>query len=431
MFHLKLIMLAALLSVACAHPGRLRAEERVVTLQDLVAAAMQRNGNLMALREERGIGEAGRIRSALRPNPTLDLEAESGAFTGSSSEHRVSLGVSQEFLTGGKRDKRIAVARSELDRYERQIKEAERLLLLEVKQGYYDLLLAQGRVGLAQRHQGLSRRLLEIAQERFAAGEVAEIEVNLARVEAARSAAGKIEAERDLVPVRRRLLSLIGAPPSQSLQVAAAAEPTPYRGDLAGVKALALEKRPDLQLLRSELAKGEAEVSLAVAERLPNLTAGIALALEKSATELGDLREKETEYLVGLRLSAPIPLFDRNQAGVREARARKSGSETRYQFARQNAEREIEAALAGLAASDEALRLYAAEVIPGMTENLDLVQQAYQYGEIDLLEVIEEQGKFAEASRSHLSALHQRQMAQAQLEAALGIEFSESDGGRR
>lgn len=422
--------LAALLLVTYSSPTQLRAEVGVMTLKEAMTIAKEQNGELKALREEIGIGEANRLRSGLRLNPVLDLEAETGALTGSSSENRLSIGLSQEFFTGGKRGKQLAVAEAELLRYRAQIGNSERLLLLDVKRGYYDLLLAQGRLDLARKSQELNGKLLQVTKERFAAGDVAEIEVNLAQVEAARSEAGKLEAVRDLGPARQRLLALMGASAKDTLQAVDNRTVVPPRHDLPALKKRALENRADLQSVQSEVAKGEAEVMLAHAGRLPNLTAGVAFSVENSRTEVGGFDEKETDYLIGVKISAPLPLFDRNQAGLMEARARKSASESRRLYARQNIERDVEVAVAGLTASEAALQLYTGTILPQLTENLNLVQQAYRYGEIGVQAVIEEQRKFLEVNQGYLAALHQRNTALAQLEASVGIELSEIDGGK-
>lgn len=128
--------MAAVIGVATAP---LQAEEKAVTLQEIMAIARENNGDLKALREEAGVGEAGKIKAGLYPNPVLDLEGATGALTGSSSENRASIGITQEFLIGGKRNKRLAVAEAELVRFGTRIKDAERLLMLEVKTGFYDL----------------------------------------------------------------------------------------------------------------------------------------------------------------------------------------------------------------------------------------------------------------------------------------------------
>lgn len=423
-----MLAVAALAGIA-ATPAR--AEERAATLEQVIAMAKENNGELKALRSEKGIGEAGRTRAGLYPNPVLELDGATGVMTGSSGENRLTVCVSQEFLIGGKRDKRLAVFDAELLRFDNRFKDTERRLIAEIKTGYYDLLLAEGRRDLANKSRELNNQLLQIARERFGAGEIAELDVNLAKVETARSAGRSIEAERELVPLQQRLLSLMGVSPTENLQLAAPTETKSIAANLAELKTLALDKRPDLQAVAAEKNKGEAEVALAEAERLPNVTAGVGIVWERSVTSLGGLEERNTEYLIGVRLSVPITIFDRNQAGIKEALAKKSSAEIRHQFIRQNIDREVEAAYWRLTTSEKSLYIYAQEIIPQLTENLNLVQEAYRLGEVGILAVIEEQKKFIAVNEGNLSALHDKNRAMAQLEAAVGIELNNLDGGAK
>lgn len=407
----------------------LHAEEKTLNLQQIIAMAKEQNRDLKALREEKGIGEADRIRAGLYPNPTLELDGATGAMTGSSAENRLGVGVSQEFLTGGKRAKRQAVSAAELLRLESQLKDTERQLTAEVKKVYNDLFLAEGRRDLADRSRELSNQLLQIARERFAAGEIAELDVNLARVENARSAGKSMEAEREFVSLQQRLLFLLGAPSTENLKISAPGETKPMLPDLAELKKLALDQRPDLQAAAAEKNRGEAEVALAEAERLPNVTAGVGFSWERSETSLGGLEERNTDYLIGFRLSVPITIFDRNQAGIKEAVSRKSSAEIRQQSLRQTVEREVESAHWRLTSAEKSLDIYAREIMPQLNENLKLTQEAYRLGEIGILALIEEQKKFTEVNEGHLTALHDRNSALAQLETAVGIELNNPDGG--
>ena len=427
----KFRILVAMTTLTVTTTAQLHASERAVTLPEIIAIAKESNGELRALREELGIGEAGRIKAGLYPNPVLDLEGATGALTGSSSESRLSFGVSQEFLTGGKREKRLAVAESELVRFGGQIRNAERLLLLEVKTGFYDLLLLENRLDLAHESQELINQLLQITRERLAAGDIAELDVNLARVEAARGEGRKVEVERELVPARQRLLSLMGSSAMEELKITDSQGMTSFALNLAELKSMALKNRPDLRALESEISKGEAEVTLALAERIPNLTAGIAVSRESTLTSVGALDDRSTDYLIGLKLSVPIPFFDQNQAALKEARIRKSSAGIRQASVRQSIEREVEGAHTRLATAEKSLNIYTMEIIPQLLENLKLVQEAYRLGEVGILAVLEEQKKFSEVSEGYLSALYSRNAALAKLEAAVGIELNKFDGGKK
>ena len=191
---------------------------------------------------------------------------------------------------------------------------------------------------------------------------------------------------------------------------------------------MALKNRPDLHAAEAEKSKGEAEFSLAKAERLPNVTAGVGFSWERSETSLGSLQERDTDYLIGLKLSVPLQFFDRNQAGIKEAQAKKSSAETRQAFVRQNIGREVQAAQARLTSAEKTVNIYFKDIIPQVTENLNLVQEAYRMGEVGILAVIEEQQKFIEVNDGYLTALYNWNSAVAKLEAAVGVELQKVDG---
>jgi cobalt-zinc-cadmium efflux system outer membrane protein len=402
------------------------------TLQQAVEFSLQNNGDLKALREEKGIREAGKIKAGLYPNPVLEMDGTTGELTGSRFENTLSVGVSQEFLTMGKRGKRLQVADKEIESFDCQVDNAGRLLIEEVKTTFYDLLVAGKRVELAERSIVLNSQFLDITRQRFDAGDVPELDLNLARVEAARSEGRKAEAERELYPAKAKLVSLMGLPRDQTANFSGSLEPKPFTGTVAELKGLALAKRPDLKALEAEKVKGEAEVDLARAERTPNVTVGVGYQRENSAIDVSGEDIKSRDNLIGVKVSIPIPLFDRNQAGIREANARKGSAENRYAFIRLTTEREVESAFARLAAAEKSLSIYTRDILPQLEENLKLVQEAYRLGEVGILTVIEEQKKFFEVNDGYLTALYNRQAALVKLESVVGADFhKESAGGEK
>jgi outer membrane protein, heavy metal efflux system len=402
-----------------------RAEAQKLALPQIVELSLHNIGDLASFREEKGIRDAGKTRAGLLPNPTLELEGSSGALTGSSAENSLSIGVSQEFLLSGKRAKRLALAERELEMYRWQLADRERLLRAEVQTAFYEVILAGKRVALIDRSIELNRQLYDVTKERLAAGDIPELEMNLAKVELARSEGAKIEAETALHNNRNKLWSLIGLPPGPypGLVGALDSNSAPVN-NLADLKQLAITRRPDLKALLAERNRGDSEIVLAQAEGIPNLTAGIAFTRDATAIEVGGVEGRDTAYGVAVKLSMPIPLFDRNQAGVQEARARRSSSESRLSAAILAVEREVETSRATLLGAEKILSLYRGTIMPQLEENLQLTREAYRLGEIGILAVIQEQKKFFEVNDGFLTALHDRQAALVKLESAVAVELT-------
>jgi cobalt-zinc-cadmium efflux system outer membrane protein len=402
-----------------------QAEVRQLTLPQLVEYSLQNNGELKSFRDEKGIREAGKVKAGLLPNPTLEFEGSTGALTGSSAESSVSLGISQEFLLAGKRDKRLASADRELEIYRWQLTDRERSVRDDVKTAYFTALLTDQRVALAERSIAINRQLLDVARERLAAGDIPELEANLVKVELARSEGSRIGAIRENKQSHTKLMVLLGAALFEQFAISGDLAVTQkLQKTLGELKQLARTNRPDLKILEAEKAKGDADIVLAQTESIPNLTAGLAVSRGTSGMEIGGLEGRDTAYTIGLKLSIPIPVFDRNQAGVQEARAKKNGIESRLAAAVTNIEREVETAYAGFDNSESVLSLYRDTILTQLYENLKLTQEAYRLGEVGILSIIQEQKKFFEVSDGYLTALHDRQQALIKLESTVATELT-------
>ncbi len=411
--------------ILCLFSAPVFAGAEKLALRQVIEISLQNNGELTSFREEKGIRDAGKIRAGLLPNPTLDLEGATGALTGSRDENSLALGVSQEFLLAGKKSKRLDVAERELEAYRWQFADRERAVREEVKTAFYDAILAELRLNLTDRSIVLNRQLLGVTKERLAAGDIPELDMNLVKVELTRSEGARIEAERALLQNRSRLSTLMGLPPGESPAfVGALDSDVSLTKTLGGLKQLALGSRPDLKALEAEKSRGDADVGLAQSEAIPNLTAGIVFRRDATTMEIGGVEGKDTAYTIGLKLSMPIPLFDRNHAGVQEARARRSSTESRLAAAVRNAEREVETAYASFLNAEKVLSLYKSNIVPQLEENLKLTQEAYRLGEVGILAVIQEQKKFFEVSDSYLTALHARQTALVKLESAVATDIN-------
>jgi len=290
---------------------------------------------------------------------------------------------------------------------------------------FSDVLLTQQRVVLSDRSIALNQQLLDVSKERLTAGDIPELEMNLVKVELARSEGSRIDAEKALNRNLAKLRTLMGLSPGESPAIVGALESDIIlTKNLLDLKQLALVKRPDLRAMEAEKSRGESDISLAQAEGIPNITAGLAVSRDTAAMEIGGVEGKDTAYIIGLKLSMPIPVFDRNKAGVQEARAKRSITETRLLAATRNAEREVETAYDTLLNAEKVISLYKSSIIPQLEENLKLTQEAYRLGEVGILAVIQEQKNFFEVSDGYLTALYDRQAALVKLESAVATDLS-------
>jgi outer membrane protein, heavy metal efflux system len=410
-----------LLLVLAPLPARL-ASAQPYALDQAIEYSLQYNGGVKSLAEEKGIRDAAVAGATVLANPVLEISGESA---GACDDNSVSIGISQDLPLAGKREKRLEKARRESEHYQWQLTDRKRTLHRQVAEAFYDVLLARQRLQLADRRVALSRQLLDVTKDRLNSGDIPELEMNLVKVELARSQGARLEAGEKLETLQTALATVMGMPYGEGPAVTGSLENgAVLNKDLAALKQLAREARPDLKSLEAETRLEDAAVTLAKAEAVPDLTAGLWLKREKTSIDVGGLDGKETSYLVGVKLSMPIPLFNRNETAVRQGAARRSSAETRLLATRNAVDWEVESAYASLTNAEKVISLYRMEIVPQLQENLDLTQEAYRLGEVGILAIIEEQKKFFEVSDSYLMALHERQTAFVKLETAVGSSLT-------
>lgn len=393
------------------------------TINEIVALALKQSAELAALEKEAAAKQALAIQSGTLANPTLELQGSSGRQSGSPEERSASIGINQELPWNGKLRLRREAGQREAEAAQRQRDNAARLLKEEVSILAFDLALADKRGELAADLVGLNRDLVSIAGERFKAGDIPELELNLAKVELARAESRLIEVERDGIQLRLRMSSLTGQNevafnPADDLATPVVSQ------TIQELLKQALASRPDLQALALERGKAEAETRLAAAEAIPNPTVGFFTQKQRSATELGDLSSISSDTQLGVRLSIPLPVFDRNQGGRVASRSRLEAAGSRSLALERIITAEVEAAFSRLSASERILALFKQGIIPQLTENLKLTQEAYRLGEVGIFGVIEEQKKFFEVNDGYLAAIHGRRVAFVKLESAVAIDLN-------
>jgi len=387
---------------------------------EIVSLALQLSAELKALEKKSEAKQFQALQSGTFNNPTLDFE---GVLTGSPDERSFSLGINQEFSLNGKLRLRREAAECEADVIRLQRENAARLLKEEASTLVLDITLAAKHSELATEVVKLNKDLVDIAGERFKAGDIPELELNLARVELARAKSRLLDIEREKAVALTAISSLTGLDKNDINVTTSFSAIKLSQGKEYLIKQ-AFASRPDLRALLRERVKSETELRLANAEALPNLTAGLFLQWQRGVTEVGGMPSSGSDKQLGVRLSMPIPVFDRNINGVSAARVSLDAVDSSRQALERSITAEIEAGIARYSSAAEIALLYQQGIIPQLTDNLKLTQEAYRLGEVGMLSVIDEQKKFFEVWDSYLTAVHAENLAVVKLEAATAIELN-------
>lgn len=397
--------------------------------EDLIRRALTANGELAAARIDIQRARARLRQAGLRPNPTLDFEQTTGRLTGSAGESETSIGVSLPLELGGKRRRRIDLARAELEATEAEVADRERRLASEVRATYAEALAALRELEITENLNNLDVQTTRFVQARVNEGETAPLELNLLRVEVDRLRSRRALVEGRLRATLLRLKSLAGINQSEPLRLREALSspvlPQPP-ATLDAAIAIALRTRPDLRLARLNEEVALAGFRLARAQNAPEVTAFTRYTLSRAVfddTPVGVLRDRDKLLTFGASIS--LPVLNRNQGAKAEAAASITQSRTRREFLESVVSSEVQSAYARYEAARSAILTYGQGVIERSNDNIRVIRAAYELGQFTITDLITEQRRLVDSQRDFTEALTEQYRALADLQAAIGTPVSQ------
>jgi cobalt-zinc-cadmium efflux system outer membrane protein len=369
----------------------------------------------------------GLLRQAgVRPAPTLVVGGASGRPLGTVGEQEFSASMSREIETAGKRSKRLQLAETQLALAASEYDERARQLRYDILARYAEYAGHERRLQVFDSLIGLSRRSLELIRARVEKGDAAVLEQNLMMVEISRVDAQRSAASGGLQAARLDISRLAGLESGDTWTVAA--PPIPARIPLDALISRAMEQRPDLRMLRLARQLGEAETALAEAEARPNLSlsAGYSRFTSRFDDQFGllpsgqvtQLRDRDDILQVGLSL----PLFSRkrNLGNIEASMARARAAQLRVEYLERAIPLEIDAAWRRFESSRAALTSLDAQAIALGQKNLEVIRQAYQLGQLRLLDVLAEQRRVLDLQLAAIEVQAELRRSLAELEKVVG-----------
>ena len=275
-------------------------------LRSVLVAAEADNLELRAARQQRAMALAGLQTARQFLNPSISF----GAARDTPHE---SVLWDQIFELGGKRGKRIALAREEQAATELDISVLSRQIRQRTRQAFYTVIASREQTAQAKAALDLATRIRDIVQQRFDAGDVAQIEVIQADVELARTTTDYETAAQTEKIADAQLAALLNLPVTEAANVQGRLSDLPKVESLQVANDAAMRSNTDLQRATEEVQLEQRRLELAKAQRVPNLD-----------IQAGADLNSPHEFSVGPRgqIAVSVPLFYHGQGEVAQSTTR-------------------------------------------------------------------------------------------------------------
>jgi cobalt-zinc-cadmium efflux system outer membrane protein len=392
-----------------------------LTLANVLTLVLTRSPELAAFGAEVRAREARALQAGLLPNPELRTEVENVGGSGDRQgfeETETTVGLAQRLELGGKRGRRRRVARLGADLAGWDYETKKLAVLGAATKAFVRALAARERVRLAAELERISRSGVDATGDQVAAGAAPVVELARARVTAGRSEVARQRAERDLAAAEAALAATWGDDRLDGRELAGDLTAPRRLPALAAIEADAADA-PDLARWETELEERRAAVALEETARVPDVTVG---AGGRHFSDNGD-----NALVFGVTI--PLPVLDRNQGKIEEARHRLAAARLEQEAAEVAARTAVEVGYATLASAREQAEKLQGEVVPDAEATLTASLDAYRKGFLGYVDVLEAQRALFQARLDLVNTLESFQRTAAELARLTATPFAMTGGG--
>lgn len=385
------------------------APDPALTLTELEGMAFSNNPSLA---RAQALVEAARgnwVQVGLLPNPQVGYEGQQIGSGGRAEQDGVMVG--QEFVRGGKLKLNRYVAQQDILAAQQQLSAQQLRVQTDVRIAFYQVLVAQRQIDKSTELFQLSNKALAAADSLFKGKEVGRGDVLQAKLETENAKILLKNSQNRHAAAWQRLGAVIG------------------RRDLVP-QALAGDVEADCGVFTFEdalqrLTTSSPEIAVAVTNieraRWAFQRASVEATPNVSVQGLVNVRD---EGIGGrpdgsLSVSLPLPVWNRNQGRMVQARYEAAAAERALQQLELDLQERLAPVFERYSSARNQVEQYRKTILPTATETLDLMRQSYEAGEIGFINLLTVQRTFSQTNLNYLEALRELRTAEAEIEGLL------------
>jgi cobalt-zinc-cadmium efflux system outer membrane protein len=362
---------------ATAAPSKLPANlpgDIPLTQDDLLVLAEQNHPVLSVARSRIDSAQGRLVQAGLYPNPIMTPRVDELNNTlGRGGKPGVTF--AQEIVLYHKLKISREAARHGVDAADAQALTDYYDLRARVRMAYVELLTAASEVEVNQAVAGITEQALAAAKKLEKAGTATRPDVVRAEVEREQSLIRLAVSQRRLEAAERLLTAAVGMPklpagPNGPLVVGRLDIPTPVLSwDV--LQQTMLSRSSELLQANAVVALAEGLLRRAEADACPNITVSYRPVINTI--------DKCYEQLI--EISAPIPIWNRNQGNIQAARAEVARAQADVHQVELRLTERLTAAYQRYSAAQRQQTAYRERIVPGAEEALKLVGTGYEKGD--------------------------------------------------
>jgi cobalt-zinc-cadmium efflux system outer membrane protein len=408
------LLLAAALSASA---------QQALTWEQVRARFEQSNPTLLADKLNIDESRAQEITAFLRPNPEFTLSADGTQIAPHKDVWRPFAGtfeypsISYLHERRHKRELRLESAKKGTLIAESSHADLERTLLFTLRGAFVSTLQGKAVLQLAKDNLAYYDHVLEISRTRFDAGDIAQIDLDRLELQRVQYESDLQAAEENLENAKIQLLTLLND--RTRIEQFDVTGPFDFSDQLMPrdeFRKIALDTRPDLKAAVEAIDKAQTDHKLAIANGSTDPTFGAWYTHNSSTNNPFAINT------VGVNISIPLRIFDRNQGEKLRTQLDITRNERLRDAAEATVLSDVDSGYATLESDLILLRPYKAKYLQQSVRVRDTIFFSYQHGGASLLDFLNVQAEYRTVQLAYVNLVGSYLSAASQLNLAVGRE---------
>jgi len=406
--------------------------QKILTWEDAKRLLKASNPTLRA--GEIGIQEsrADEITAFLRPNPELGLSldyvtpfstlpalASAGLASQGSGVAYQPLAAAEQVMEldylherRHKRELRLEDARKSTAIAISQQADTERTLIFALRTAFVQVLQQKAVLAVTRENLSYYDHVLQISRDRFQTGDIALVDLDRLELQRALFESDFQTALVNLRTAKIQLLAMLNdRTPVEKFDVSGPFEATGVSIGLDAFRQMAFDNRPDLRAALQSVDKAGTDYKLAVANGSTDPIFGVDFG-----------RDPPVPVYMGVSVSIPLRIFDRNQGEKARTRLDIARQEKLAEAMRAQVYSDVDSAYAALENNWGLLRTYKAQYLEQAVRVRETIGYAYQHGGASLVDFLLAEQDDRGIQLAYLNLVGAYLNAEAQLNMAVGRE---------
>ena len=436
-------LLVVLVLVAVGATSSLFAQEKVLAIDECVQIALEQNpeivmGEFTVKMANRDVVIAmsnflptvsvstGYYHSVVGPSSMMRVDPGTGILVPLQPDEIVSwastarANVNQTLFSGGYNTLNFLASKALKKSSEQSFEVTRQTTILLVKERYYNLLMGEKLLNVAEETLKSSEESFKRAEVLFQVGKVPKSDVLKAKVQLETDRLSLIQAQNSLAIAKASLNHVLGFDVDQIIKVVDNLDVSEMDVGYDDVLTNAMANHPSLKKSMYDLSAAKAGVGMALSSYLPTVSGYYQYSWSHPEfSEMNNMLDTDFNWYMGVTLS--VSLFEgfSRIASTSKALLEKKSSIELYEQTKRDVALEAKTSFFEVQQAQKSI-VVSKDAVEAADEDLRLNKEKYALGAGTMLELINAQVSSASAQSDHIQALYNYKYAIARLQMAMG-----------